>query len=307
MKTLVVASKDVKRLLKTPRFVFSLFLSSLAIIGLKVIFSPFLLQMFSFYLARFIFTFTLPFLLIAFLTSNSDIVASERSEGTILTIFTQPISNASIVLGKFVAMFLTSVAFASFNALLIILLHPYIWEMTGFINEVQFLGSFLLATILFLLPVGGLTLLFSSIFKRSAMVTILVVLAYEIPAIIYASQLTWEAPMHGIFPAIPIIQIFVMLIGSIPIIQIFVMLIGSILGYDLIRTVPVITVTEPEIIKYIPINVNAQRFLYFLTLTNPGIEFNDVLASILSILALTAITIILSLLVIKRWRTEYLE
>lgn len=296
MKALTLASKDVKRLIKSPRFIFALLLSSLASVGLKIILSSILLQLFSLYIVRFIFTFTLPFLLLAILVSNSDIVSSERSEGTILTLFSQPISNASIVLGKFLAMLLTSVAFTSFNVLIITLLHPYVWEMTGFISQFQFSGSFFLAAMLFQLPIIGLTLLSSSLFKRSAVVTILVILAYEIPAIIYASQLIWQVAQDGVhIPAFSLIQVLITLIGSI-------------LGYDLISIrVPLVTIQEPELIRYIPINVNAQRLFYFLTPMSPNLKVVDVLPSIISLIALTALTVILSLLVVRKWRSEYLE
>lgn len=296
MKALTLASKDIKRLIKSPRFVFALVLSSFAAIGLKIFLSSILLQLFSLYIARLIFTFTLPFLLLAILVSNSDIVSSERLEGTIITLFSQPISNASIVLGKFLAMFLTSTVFTSFNVLMIMLLHPYIWEMTGFLSQDQFLSSFFLSAMLFQLPIIGLTLLFSSIFKRSAVVTILVILTYEIPAIIYASQLTWQAAFNG--PRIP----------ALPIIQVFIMLIGSILGYDLISIrMPFATVEEPEILKYIPVNVNAQRFFYSLTSTNQDFKLNDVIISTSFLIIWTALTMVISLIIIRRWRSEYSE
>ncbi|MEM2690819.1 MAG: ABC transporter permease subunit [Candidatus Bathyarchaeia archaeon] len=298
MKALTLAFKDAKRLVKSPRFIFALLLSSFAVIGLRILLSTFLLQLFSIYVARFIFTFTLPFLLLAILVLNSDIMSYERSEGTILTLFSQPISNASIVLGKFLAMLSTSVAFTSFNALMIVMLHPYIWETTGFISQYQFLSSFFFAAMLFQLPVIGLTLLFSSLFKRSAVVTILVILACEIPAIIYASQLMWQV-QNGAYTLLPLHSVR----------QILTMLIGSILGYDLILTARVFRITfkEPEILKFIPVNVNAQRVYYFLSTTNPDLQVIDITFSIISLIALTLATVTISILIVRRWRAEYLE
>ena len=94
-------------------------------------------------------------------------------------------------------------------------------------------------------------LLFSSIFKRSATITIVVILIYEGLAILYASQLIWSIPQH--IPSIAGLSILI---------QIFILLLGSILGYDIVRITTVLSINEPWVIKYLPINVNSQRLLY---------------------------------------------
>ncbi|MGQ9465902.1 MAG: ABC transporter permease, partial [bacterium] len=220
MRALGIASKDTKKLLRSPKFYFSLFLASIAIVGLKVLSSAPFLPIPPMYWARFIFTFSLPCLGLAILTSNSDIISSEFSEGTILVLYSQPVSNASIIFGKFFAMFLSSVIFTGFDTLLIKFLHPYIWETTGFVSEAQILACFFLVALIFQLPIIGLTILFSSIFKRSATVTIVVIFVYEALAILYASQLIWSTPQY--MPGVA---------GLATVIQIFILLLGSILGY----------------------------------------------------------------------------
>lgn len=296
MKALVIASKDTKRLLKSPKFYFSLFLASIAIVGLKALFySPFL-PIPPMFWAQFIFTFSLPCLGLAALTSNSDIISSENSEGTILVLYSQPVSNASIVFGKFLTMLLSSIIFTGFDTLLIKFLHPYIWETTGFVNETQILACFFLVALIFQLPIIGLTILFSSIFRRSATITIVVILIYEGLAILYASQLLWSIPQH--VPGIA---------GLAILINIFILLLGSILGYDIVRVTQILTIHEPEVIKYLPINVNSQRLLYFLISPNPEIALPEVIISLLSLIAITTLSIILSFFVIKKKRSEYTE
>ena len=296
MKVLVIASKDIKRLLKSPKFYFSLFLASMAIVGLKILFSAPFLPIPPMFFAQFIFTFSLPCLGLAILTSNSDILSSENSEGTILILYSQPVSNASIVFGKFFAMFLSSVIFTGFDTLLIKFLHPYMWEATGFISETQILACFFFVALLFQLPIIGLTLLSSSIFRRSATITIVVILIYESLAILYASQLQWSIPQH--VPGIAGLSILI---------QIFILLLGSILGYDIVRITPILSINEPELIKYLPINVNSQRLLYFLILPNPEIALTEALISLLSIVMITTLSILLSFLIIKKKRSEYRE
>lgn len=295
MKALAIALKDTKRLLESPKFYFSLFLASIAIVGLKVLFSAPSLPIPPMYWAQFIFTFSLPCLGLAVLTSNSDILTSESSEGTILILFSQPISNASIILGKFLAMLFGSIIFAGLDSLLIKFLHPYIWEATGFVSEAQILVSFFFVALLFQLPIIALALLFSSFFRRSAMVTIVVILIYEALAILYASQLIWSLPQR-----IPMVGIGML-------IQIFVLLLGSVLGYDIVRITPAFSIREPELIKYIPINVNSQRLLYFLISPNPEIKLVEVVISLLCLLAITTMSVILSLLIVRRRRSEYLD
>lgn len=296
MRALAIALKDAKRGLKSPKFYFSLFLASMAIVGLKVLFSAPFLPIPPMYWAQFIFTFSLPCLGLAILMSHSDIISSERSEGTILVLYSQPVSNASIIFGKFFAMFLSSIIFTGFDTLLIKFLHAYIWETTGFVNETQILACFFFVALIFQLPIIGLTLVSSSIFKRSATVTIAVILVYEALAILYASQLLWNIP-QGV-PGVT---------GLAIIIHIFVLLLGSILGYDIVRMTPVLSIQEPEVIKYLPINVNSQRLLYFLVSPNPEIALPEVIISLLSIILITALSTILSFLVIKKKRSEYLE
>ena len=297
MKALAIALKDTKKLLKSPKFYFSLFLASMAIIGLKVLFSAPFLPISPMHWAQFIFTFSLSCLGLAILISNSDILTSEYSEGTILILFSQPVSNSSIIFGKFLAMLFCSAVFAGLDTLLIKFLHSYIWEVTGFVSEAQVLVSFFLVTFLFQLPIIGLTLLFSSIFKRSATVTIVVILIYEALAILYASQLVWKIPHN--MPA--------GMVGIAMLIQTFILLLGSILGYDIVRIAPALSIKEPEVIKYLPINVNSQRLLYFLISPNSEIKPTEVIISSSCLLAITAVSLILSLLVIKKKRSEYLD
>lgn len=295
MRALAITLKDTKRLLKSPKFYFSLFLASMAIVGLKVLFSAPFLPIPPMYWAQFIFTFSLPCLGLAILTSNSDILTSESSEGTILILFSQPVSNASIIFEKFLAMLFSSILFTGLDTLLIKFLHPYIWEATGFVSEAQILVCFFLAALLFQLPIIGLTLLFSSIFRRSAMVIIVVILIYEALAVFYASQLIWSLPQH-----IPIV-------GIAMLIQIFLLLLGSILGYDIVRITPAFSIKEPELIKYMPINVNSQRLLYFLISPNPEIKLAEVVISLLCLLAITTMSLILSIVIIRKRRREYLD
>jgi ABC-type transport system involved in multi-copper enzyme maturation permease subunit len=296
VRALTITAKDTKRLLKSPKFYFSLFLTSMAIVGLKVLSSVPFLPLPPMFLARFIFTLSLPCLGLAILSSNSDIMSSEYSEGTILVLYSQPVSNASIILGKFFAMLLSSLIFTGFDTLLIKFLHPYIWETTEFVSETQILTCYFFAALLFQLPIIGLTLLFSSLFKRSATITIVVILIYETLAVLYASQLIWSVPQH--VPGIAGLSILI---------QIFILLLGSILGYDIVRITPALSINEPEVIKYLPINVNSQRLLYFLISPNPEIALPEALISLLSIIMITVLSILLSFLVIKRKRSEYRE
>lgn len=294
MKAVAIAVKDIKGLLKSPRFFFSLLLSSLAIIGLKILYSGRILVS-PIYWTHLIFTFSLPCLGLAILASNSDILTKERSAGTLLIIFSQPISDMSIILGKFMAMFFSSFVFASLNALLIKIMHPYIWEITGFLSEGELLGSFFVVALLFQLPIIGLTLLFSSMLKRSATVTIMVILIYQLLAVIYSSQLLWTLPGPMGLAQLSIV------------IQMLFMLIGSILGYDLVMMVPFLNVKEPSVTKYIPVNVNAQRIFYFLVSPNPEIGVFEIVLSVSSLIAIFVASLFLSFLVIRRTRREYLE
>lgn len=298
MKALAIISKDTKKLLKSPKFYFSFLLASMAIIGLKILFSSLFLSISPMFWARFIFTFSLPCLGLAVLMSNSDILSSENSDGTILILYSQPISNASIFLGKFFTMLLSSLMFTGFDTLLIKFLHPYIWESTGFFSENQVLACYFLAALLFQLPIISLILLFSSIFKRSATIIIVVILLYEGLAILYASQLVWSIPQYQHIPGI----------GGLAILaQIFILLLGSILGYDIVRISPILSIHEPEVIKYLPINVNSQRLLYFLISPSPEIPLSEAIISLLSIILMTALSIILTLFIIKKKRSEYRE
>jgi len=301
MKVLIIASKDIKTHLKRPSFIFSIFLSSLAIIGPRIFFdyldiAPVALP--PVFLVNLMFTFTLPCLGLALLLSNADILARERSEGTTLILFSQPVSNFSIIMGKFIAILFSSLIFALLNTLFIKILHPYIWEIRGFLSEGQLLSSFFLAALIFQLPIAGLTLLFSSIFKRSVIVPIIVIFIYQILAIIYSSHLVVRLPAKFVVRH--------------ELIQIFIILLGSIFGYTLYalgEDIPVrgMAIEEPTAIKYMPINVNAQRLFYFLTSPDPGIETFEVAISIFSLTMITAITLFLSLLIIRRARSEYLE
>ncbi|MEM2146017.1 MAG: ABC transporter permease subunit [Candidatus Jordarchaeaceae archaeon] len=304
MKTFAITLKDLKRLLKSPRFYFSLFLASMAVVGIKVLFSLPFLPIPPMFWAQFIFTFSLPCLGLAILTSCSDIISSESSEGTLLTLFYQPISDFSIVFGKFLAMLTASVIFTALNTVLIKFLHSYIWESTAFVSESQILFCFFLVALLFQLSIIGLTMFFSSIFRRSSTVTIMVIVFYEALAIIYASQLFLgtQQGVSGDFSGSTVLS---------QIRQILVLLLGSLLGYDIVSIIaslgPTISISEPEIIKYLPVNVDAQRILYFLISPNSKILLTEVLVSLIYILALTVLTLSLSILSIKKKRKEYLD
>lgn len=292
MKALVIAVKDIKMHWRSPMFIFSIFLSLLPIVGGRMLFEYIgaYIEIPPIFLVNLIFTFSLPCLVLALLLSNASIISKERSEGTILTLFSQPISNASIILGKFVSIFSNSVIFSFVCILAIKIFHSYIWEVTGFISEGQLLTYFFFATLLFQLPIIGLTILTSSIFKRSAAVTIIVILIYEIPAVLYSSQLILSSsPPFGL-----------------NILQVLLILLGSIMGYILVR-MPPLQVKEPSLVKYTPINVNAQRLFYFLTSPSSEISILEVVISISSLIAITAVSLLLSLLVIRKYRSEYLE
>jgi ABC-type transport system involved in multi-copper enzyme maturation permease subunit len=301
MKFLVIAFKDIKEHLKGPKFYFSLFLSSLAIIGLRVLFDIMRIPAVAInaiFLINLIFTLSLPFIGLALLLLNADALTKERSEGTILILFYLPISDTSIILGKFITIFLSGILYTFVNVLLLRILHPYIFEATGFVTENQLIFSFFLAELLFLLPIIGLTLIFSLIFRRSATVIIMIILVYEVLAVLYSSQLVLTLPTPFV-------------IGR-ELVQIFVILMGSVLGYmmytaGLLIPVSGLVIEEPPIIKYLPINVNAQRVFYFLTSPSPRIQTLEVAISIFWLLLITIVLIFISLVLIKKARSEYLE
>jgi hypothetical protein len=68
-----------------------------------------------------------------------------------------------------------------------------------------------------------------------------------------------------------------------------------------------VKITEPPILKFIPINANAQRLLYLLTPPNPATETLEIMAGALGLIGITALTLFLSLLVIRNARAEYTE
>jgi ABC-type transport system involved in multi-copper enzyme maturation permease subunit len=300
VKPLIIASKDIKMHLKSPKFIFSIPLSSSAIIGLRILFDSLHITPITInpiFLMDVTFTLTLPCMGLALLLSNADIIARERSEGTILILFSQPISNTSIILGKFIATLFSGIIYIFTNILLLRILHPYMFEISGFITEGQLISSLLLAELIFILPIIGLTILFSLIFRRSVTVTIMVILIYETLAILYSSQLTLTLTLP-----IP-------LGVRRELIQILVILLGSILGYMMytLGQLTPLTIKEPPLIKYIPINVNAQRLLHFLISPSPTIQISEIIISVSSLIAITMVTITLSLLLIKRARSEHLD
>jgi hypothetical protein len=68
-----------------------------------------------------------------------------------------------------------------------------------------------------------------------------------------------------------------------------------------------VKITEPPILKFIPINANAQRLLYLLTSPNPATETLEIMASVLGLIGITALSLFLSLPVIRKARAEYTE
>jgi len=84
---------------------------------------------------------------------------------------------------------------------------------------------------------------------------------------------------------------------------------GGVLGYAAYAFAPFIprmVVEEPAVLKYLPANVNAQRLFHFLTSPSPRAAAPEVALSALSLLAVTALVLLLSTLVLRRIRGEYL-
>jgi len=329
VKALAIAQKDIKRLLKSLRFFFSIILSSLVALGI-LLFSRLAggQQMVSgvgmfvspSLLIQLVFTFTLPGLILAVLISHSDILSRERSEGTILTLFSQPVSNMAIIFGKFLTMGFTSLVFSLLNVLLLGVALSSLGIASSPLGAGSLLASFFFAALLFQLSIGGLALLFSSIFKRSFMVLVAVILVHAFLVIIYSSQLTLsisaspgsEATAQAMESTLKAAETGI---------KIVFMLFGIILGYAIVSvpntmtsslpsnlsSTQLVKVVEPPVFKFMPINVNAQRLLYFLTSPNPQIEILEPVASVLGLVGITALWLFLSLLIIRRARMECQE
>jgi ABC-type transport system involved in multi-copper enzyme maturation permease subunit len=341
-KALAIAQKDIERLLKSVRFFFSMILASLVALGLLLLphfittsqpvpsgAGTFLSSNLNLTLL-FVFTLVLPGLILAFFISHSDILSRERSEGTISILFSQPVSNMSIVLGKFLTIVFTSLVFSLLNVLLL-------GAALSSLGVTPFMFvPFFFAILLFQLSIGGLTLLFSSLFKRSFMVLVMVVFFYVILVILYSSQLTLSLDLSGLSGSLPpgvVQQMERSLRDSESEVRLIIMFTGILFGYatvPLVNTVlsgllsgltgslatlvpsgmsgsVLVKIMEPPILRFIPINVNAQRLLYLLTSPNPAIETLEIVASVFGLIGITALSLFLSLLVIRKARAEYTE
>lgn len=255
----VIAVKDIKSLVRSPRFYVSTLFSGAGILFFWFIGFPGWEWNPTAFL-RIIFTISLPCMGGAILFSVSDLISREREKGTITILLTQPVSDLSIVLGKFISALFCAITFATFNSLA---LASYYYSDVGEFLPFSTGTLLFLSFVLFQLAVIGLALPLSTLIKRSIAVPLAVIIIYFAIAALYSFATV------STMAASPDAPWEIRVIIERPEVFILSILAFGLIGLEFLISIQrfmrgLVIITEPEVIKYMPINVDAQRIFYYL-------------------------------------------
>jgi len=306
MKAIAITVKDVKRLLHGYRFYVSASLCVLVNVFLPLIKNLFKSPwerriVFELWFIKPYYAVTLISLGFALLISISDIVSREKDKGTLTFLFALPISSFDVVFGKFLVMLSVICIFSVLNSLSFVLI-VYIYnrntEFSYFYGSTVML-SYFISIMLFQIAIGGLILFTSSIFKRSSLVPLAVIFLYLLPAVLYSkvfidNLIANPEPVAETFHIKPFFAALY-LRQYFPYIFIAIMLFG--LG---VLIEPSWLVYEPQVIKYLPLIVNAQRIFYKALIPEFNIGLFDLLMSGIIPLIIGIISFVLALKIIAK-------